>query len=110
MIKKLVLSLVLVLVFNLPAFGEDWQKICKGWGDYAEIVMRLRQQGASMEKLMTLCNEVEGQGGKSLARQIIIMAYEESRYSTEQFQQRKIEDFRDVIYLFCVKTFTEATK
>lgn len=76
------------------------RKLCDLTSSTAEIVMRKRQAGVSMKKMMEVtANEPPGSIGESL----VITAYDSPRYHTKEMQERSVEDFRDEAYLRCVK-------
>lgn len=76
------------------------RKLCDQTSSTAEIVMRKRQAGVSMKKMMEVtANEPPGSIGEAL----VITAYESPRYYTKEMQERSVEEFRDEAYLRCVK-------
>ena len=70
--------------------------VCKSIAKLSETVMKFRQAGKPMHEMMSIVDNETGQ-------KIIIAAYEKTRYHTEGRQQRQIEDFRDGMYLACIK-------
>jgi hypothetical protein len=76
------------------------RKLCDLTSETAEIVMRKRQAGVSMKKMMEVtANEALG----SIAESLVITAYDSPRYHTKEMQEWSIEEFRDEAYLLCVK-------
>jgi hypothetical protein len=76
------------------------RKLCDLTSSTAETVMRKRQAGVSMTKMMEVtANEPPGSIGESL----VITAYDSPRYHTKEMQERSVEDFRDKAYLRCAK-------
>ena len=93
-IKNILLVLVLALTAS-NAYSSEWKEKCKSISELAEMIMQSRQDGESMAKMI----DSTGDGPNNL----IIAAYDKPRYSTKKHQQRTIEDFRDSVYLECVK-------
>lgn len=89
-----ILSLFLLVTFAHAE--EDWLSTCGSYSDLAETIMRTRQSGISMKQML----EVPLSKG---FENLVIAAFEIPRFSTDAMQKRSIEDFRDSIYLECVK-------
>lgn len=76
------------------------RKLCDLTALTAETIMRKRQAGVPMQKMMGVtADEPSGSVGEIL----VIAAYDSPRYHTKEMQERSIEDFRDEAYLRCVK-------
>lgn len=75
----------------------DWRVMCEAAAEIAETIMERRQTGTSMAKMIEVADDNE------LVEQIIIAAYDSPRYSTDRIQQRAAAEFRDEVYLQCVK-------
>jgi len=73
---------------------------CESVAGFAETVMEARQKGVSLVKMMQATDN-------KLLQAIIMEAYETPRYSTEEYQARKIGEFRDSWYLACLKNSGE---
>ena len=82
------------------AYADDWSEKCDSYTQLAEAIMKARQSGVSMAKLM---KTVKKKDGGDFVVQLIIDAYDTPRYSSEKMQQETIENFRDNNYLECVK-------
>ncbi|WP_217476617.1 hypothetical protein [Stutzerimonas stutzeri] len=73
---------------------------CAQISEVASEIMKTRQAGVSMAKMMEVPSE--GDLGDML-RGLTIAAYEKPRYSTPEMRQREIEDFQNDVYLNCIK-------
>ena len=102
--KKLFIGILIVLMASAPAIAAD---ICGNLSSLAATVMRGGQAGVSMKIQMDVFNQDKFSLTKGLGRALIIEAYERPRYSTKKYQQREIENFRDKVYLRCVKTYNK---
>lgn len=99
---KAFLILLILNLTMLPVHAEDWRETCSTVGELATTIMESRQSGASMAKLMEAVPE-----GGSYIETLIISAYDVPRYSTERMQKKAVEEFRDEVYLECVKALRE---
>ncbi|MDD2724427.1 MAG: hypothetical protein PHH59_10455 [Methylovulum sp.] len=78
--------------------GDDTPKSkCDAISELALQIMSGRQKGVSMSKMMHIAEQ------NKLTQALIIAAYEINRFSTEEYQTRVIEEFRDDAHLQCVK-------
>lgn len=96
--------LVIILLNSQAAFSEQKRSLlslCGVISEFAEVTMESRQSGTPMSKLMEAAN-----GEKSM-ESIIIRAYEKPRFRTNEMKQQTIENYRDAIYLACIKELTE---
>lgn len=84
---------------------RDIHVLCPTFGNLAEKIMEARQSGVSMSKLMATTDNVDEDGElmASIVRTLIQAAYEEPRYSTEEFIARSVEDFRTKVEVECYK-------
>jgi len=73
---------------------------CRLYSDLATTIMGARQHGIPMADVM----EVEADPSiADLRRSLIIWAYEEPRYYTEDLQRDSAVDFANEVYLACMK-------
>ncbi|WP_439600118.1 hypothetical protein [Devosia sp.] len=75
---------------------------CPMWGDLAERVMTLRQSETPMSEQMRLVSTSEGPV-KKLGEALIMMAYEEPAYRTDENQKNAVAQFRNKAELVCYK-------
>ena len=105
---KLLLAAVIIFTTATVGYGDEpsWQESCSAIGSLAETTMRNRQLGVPMEAMIrpNADSFIE-----KFDQEIVIMAYERPRYSTEKMRTRSVEDFRDTIYLECVKKLRPKT-
>jgi len=97
--------LMLALSFSLPAaHAQDEADPCASIGGFAERLMEKRQQGIAMSDLMKLVALGEGpQRWKSIARQMVIAAYEKPQYSVDANKADAVQRFRNEWELECYK-------
>ena len=95
---RIITALAVALAVSGQAQAQNSEK-CKKIGAIAESIMKARQRGIPISKLMEVSEE---NAGGSL-RPVILFAYERPRYNSEEYQQEEIEDFRNRIELQCYK-------
>jgi hypothetical protein len=92
--KALILAALLATAATAMAQAEDNCLIIES---YARTVMDARQGGISLKDAMATTEK-----GDKLGPRIIISAYSKTRYRTEKFKQRAINNFADSVYLECL--------
>lgn len=97
--KKLLIAAAIVLSFNAAADANA--DTCDLVNKLAHSIMDARQRGVDMAEAMRLANESEI---ADLIKPIIIAAYEKPRYSVEENQRNAVTDFKNSVYLVCVKS------
>lgn len=98
---KILIVATICIAMTTTVFAEDdWYARCESLASLAEVVMRNRQDGVAMSKMMKNTPKTIF---KSVIESLIITAYDTPRFSTKKMQQRATEDFRDEIYLECIK-------
>lgn len=93
---ELIMALALIGQ-EADAEREEDGDICAAVGSLAEQIMEARQGGTPMSELM----EIAGDG--PALRQLVIEAFEISRYSTPRHRERVVEDFRADAELACYR-------
>ena len=89
------------IAFTLALATSAQADQCQDAGDLAEAVMTARQNGAPISQLMEIAN------GQEIIVKMVLMAYGEPRYSTDEFQSRAIEDFRNLWEVGCYQAMNE---
>lgn len=74
---------------------EGW---CSKIAVMAESMMDARQSGVSLQTVLDVVEE-----HMPSARDLAILAWDEPRYNTPEFQERVIGDFRDRAHLECLR-------
>jgi len=100
---RIILILILTTAFNY-SYAILSTSACKEFSLTAESIMSARQNGVPMYKMIEILDD--GNLAKStlgLMGVIIEQAYETSRYNSETFKQKAIEDFKNEIFLSCYK-------
>lgn len=102
-VKSLVCGLA-ALTISVCSLSEG-ENACQSIYDAAEQVMKGRQSGVAMPKMMGVVNNFDGvsESFKEAYKSIIIAAYEQPQYSTEKMQQRTVTKFANDFSLQCYK-------
>lgn len=96
--KKLVLALALSALLTLTAQAEEKPKhVCESIGDLAEVIMQKRQGGADLTEILGLA------GDNAAIRGMVLSAYEEANYNSQQYKNKAIRDFKERFVLACYK-------
>lgn len=95
--KHAIAAIALALTLATSAQADK----CQDAGDLAESVMTARQNGTPISRLMEIAN------GQEVIVKMVLMAYGKPRYSTDEFQSRAIEDFRNLWEIGCYQAMTE---
>lgn len=97
------LGLVSILI-GQPAIAMTTDEACANVARAAEAVMQARQNGTAMQTVLEKLNDTQFTAeGKEGFRAMIMMAYEQPRFNTEENKQNAINDFRDKVQLVCMK-------
>ena len=96
--KNLIVS-VFCITYLIPAVsvGNDCRELCDVMANAGEVIMKGHQTGYPMKKMITAYS-----GAGDNIDELIMVAYNTPRYSTEESQQRAIGEYRDKVYLECV--------
>lgn len=100
---KTIATVLALSIAPVAATAATAQEACTIFGNSAELVMKARQQGVPLSKLMEISQ------GNSIVTGIVLEAYKISRYSSPDYQERAIKDFRNVVELACYSEFGEPT-
>jgi len=81
--------------------------VCKHVEEMAENIMKNRQAGASMSDMMEIANSTESEATRTVARHLVVKAYEMPRFSTEEHKRNIIIRFKNKAYLECYKALNK---
>ncbi|TPJ46849.1 hypothetical protein [Mesorhizobium sp. B2-7-1] len=87
-----------------PALAMTTDEACANVARAAEAVMQARQNGMAMQTVLEKLNDAQfTAAGKDGFRAVIMMAYDQPHFNTDENKQNAINDFRDQVQLFCMK-------
>lgn len=92
------------LLVAATAHAETVSEQCSPVSQLAEKIMRARQSGISLLQLMEIAN------GNKIAEALVQDAFKQSRFSSEPFQDRAVQDFRERVEIECVRSVKRGAK
>jgi hypothetical protein len=101
---KVAFAAAAVAVTTSALMAETALEKCKVYGDVAENIMKNRQAGVSLTKIMGMIEEGPGAEGYRL---LMIEAYETPRWNGAATKKRSIQDFRSSVELRCLKQLSD---
>jgi len=99
--KNLIIALFCI-TYAIPAISadDDCRDYCDVMARAGEVIMNAHQKGYPMQKMIGTYS-----GAGDTIDELIIVAYDSPRYSTEESQQIAIEEYREKVYLECVNVY-----
>lgn len=94
--KKLILAALFLPALALaekPTF-----EVCQSYSTYAETVMESRQLGVDMASAYEMVKD------EKILSTILMSAYDSPRYSTQDFKDNAISDFKNKWFLACIQS------
>ena len=99
--KYAILIAVLLSTSAAQAAAPSKDETCKKWGDLAAKIMDLRQLEEPMSSVIKL---IASDKESKITRAIIIDAYNQPSYKTNQNQKRATDEYRNKVELECFKS------
>lgn len=87
-------------LWSQPANAETPAQTCEMFNKIAEAVMTARQSGVALSDLMS---DFESITSDPYFSQMLIDAYDQPRFTTEEVQKRTIQEFANEHYSQCIK-------
>lgn len=100
-ISQFAVAAIFAVSYSVQA-DVDKAEYCATISKLSETVMTTRQRGISLNQMLEVTSEATA--GDELAKQMILDAFDQPRFSTASLQVRTIEDFRDKWTLICHRT------
>lgn len=104
---KRFLALILLSLLPSQLFAANWYSTCQSVSELAESIMTVRQHGVPIYDAMKIVGMDDIDAINELSENLVLMAYERPRYSSEENQKNIIGDFRDSAYLMCAKALNK---
>lgn len=100
--NRVVIILAVLSAFNHPALALTDEE-CSRAAHLAASIMGARQKGASLDSaLKVLSDHIKDPAAADAGKKLILEAYKQPRFNTEENQQRAVDDFRDDVHLACL--------
>ncbi len=102
---KILLTILLSIFVVGSVTAKVASDVCKETYDIAEKVMIYRQAGVPIPVQMKFADELKGLDSetKQTVRDMVQEAYEEPKYSTQDYQDKSVKEFSNSWYLKCYK-------
>lgn len=105
---KSLIAFITLIVLSFPALAQTDHEFCSLAADHAEFIMTARQAELSADEVYQRYDNIKDKfttPDKAMESiQIIIMdAYEQPRFSSEEYINRAITEFRSETYIDCLK-------
>jgi len=100
---KIIIVLVSTLLLSMPIYSSAEDDICGSLESLAGRIMESRQNDIPMSALVNELTKMEDKKLADLVRQMIIDAYEISSYSSDSYKEKAVLEYRNSIYLECIK-------
>lgn len=104
---KKTVSAVLVILYIIcsPSFVFSNTAGCSDIGAVAAQIMENRQIGVPISQIMdAIMGAIEDADSQAAYKEVVILAYEQPSYSTEEMRQSMVSEFRNQIELQCYKS------
>ena len=83
-------------------------KLCSTMAQYAEVIMTNRQHGVSLQKMLDSTAVTDNEAIKPVARALIIAAYKQPAFSTEEVQEKTIREFTTEAQITCLDSMSKS--
>lgn len=106
MTKLIVTALAFAACAMTPALADQaGDKLCSSKASYAASVMKGRQNGTSLQKMLdALASSPNSKLIAKEARSLIITAYKQPAFSTGAYQEKAIREFADQVQVSCLES------
>ena len=102
---KAILTAAAIAVATPAASQVSHDEACSAMADMAESIMGARQSGASLQQALDIASKAKTAEVRDGIRAVAILAWGQPAFSTEEYQQKAVIDFRDNMHLYCLKNF-----
>lgn len=93
--KKTIITAMLAIATSLPVLANKAAS-CEDAAEIAAVVMKARQAGVSMGRLLEMTES-------KLAEELVYQAYDVHRFDSDEYQQKAISNFREKWEIACLK-------
>lgn len=99
--KNLLASVIIVLAGSSAQADERTElQLCELLGEFAAQTMANRHDGRPLSKALSA---IQGDAAESILSAIIMLAYDEPKYSSPEYQKSSIDEFRNEAELGCLR-------
>lgn len=98
------LMLASISAFSAGSAISAETELCSVLGGLAEEVMAARQRGVDASALVEKLSQPQFEVYYEFSLSLVIAAYDKPRYSTDKMIESEISDFKNLIYVQCLKS------
>lgn len=95
--RKNIIIAAVVATFSMPVMADTPLENCKIVSDLANTIMERRQAGADMAGLLEIAKDSD------LATFLIMEAYKQPQFNTEEIKLRTIRNFKNDVMRKCME-------
>ncbi|MEN8283052.1 hypothetical protein [Acinetobacter gerneri] len=92
-----------------PVSDSEHEKNCRDIMRVANTLMKARQNGMSLDKMLEVNDraylDTQDSNMRQISQMIIRDAYEQPNYKTESYKQEQLNEFSSKYYLGCMKMY-----
>ena len=101
--KKTITAISLLALVFVSAPNVNAEK-CEALEELARVIMKSRQKGIQMSTLVKAINQGDGSAdGKKAVKALIIEAYDQPNYHTDEMEKKAVNEFGNEVYKYCIK-------
>lgn len=106
--KSILIAAISIASLYAPAAtAASVEETCNNVAYMAERIMAARQKGVAFGDAYGMTNKPEYSTIRQLAQAVVVHAFKEPRFDTDEYQQRAISDFRDEYHVACITALSE---
>lgn len=99
---------ILMIVISFPVMAQNNHEFCSITAANAEFIMTARQAGVAANDLYDRYDSIkenfeEPETAMGLVQAIILDAYNESRFTSREYIERAITEFKSKAYIQCLE-------
>ncbi|TIT01690.1 MAG: hypothetical protein E5W72_00195 [Mesorhizobium sp.] len=100
---RLVAFIIALTAITTSVHASTLHEACQMMGRFAEETMKARQHGIPLQKVLDIAAKSDVEIMRKALRAMAIEAWNQSRYGTEEMQDRAIGEFRDQVQVTCLQ-------
>lgn len=85
----------------------DADDACPSIGELARTVMKLRQHDVALSKVIAVVDTLDDAGGRKAGKALVMLAYQQPDFSSEEMQASAIAEFGNAAELACYSDSAE---
>lgn len=78
--------------------------MCETTAGLAASIMKARQAGLSLTDALAVSGRTQNKAVSELNTSLVMIAWNKTRYHSDQMQRRAVEDFRDETHISCLNS------